>query len=607
MSPTILSPERNNGRGTDAWGGKAASLLALERQGVPLPSWFCVSADVFAAAIAHIRPRVARMLRDVDGSSPRAAAECAAGIKLLFDSVHIPPAVAQAIHEQLVSRGLLHKLVAVRSSAVGEDAAESSFAGLFDSFLGVRADEVVHRVKACWASAFTERAIAYLTRRHARPAPMRMAVVVQEMIDATASGVLFTANPMVASDDLVVVAGYGLGEGVVLGSADADTFLLDPRGVVRQRTIATKRRCVRLGSNGSGTVEVPVSDDLADAPTLNDSQLARLVVMGERIKHQRSVDQDIEWAVDRHGGVWVLQSRPITTRPPSRPVVFDNSNIVEGYPGVTLPLTFSLIRDAYESLFIRAARRLGGSKKDVAAHLPAFKTLVGYIEKRAYYNLSSWYELLDLLPFAERYRRAWNDMMGIQRDDRGTVPRSWKRRLTDVPTLFRITARLVWQLATLRGAIRRLRTRFAHTHAAFWRRDLSKSTPRELAREYHHLRARLLEDWEITLINDLFAIVFCTSTTALLLRMHRDDGGELFNALLCGEPGVESADPVYSLVRLAQVVREDDALRGSLKRLAGTADGTGPFGTLRDPFPAFVQAFEDHVHAYGDRCPEELK
>lgn len=607
MTGAILSPGQRHAGEPARLGGKAASLLALTRHGLPVPPWFCVSADAFAAATSAIRPAVERLLQGLDGSSPRATADCAARIRELFDTVQIPGEVEAAIRSEFAARGLADARLAVRSSAIGEDSASSSFAGLFDSFLGVRTRDVVDRVSACWASTFSERAIAYRLRNGSGALFPQMAVVIQEMIDARVSGIVFTTNPVVRSDELVVVAGYGLGEGAVSGNVGTDTYVLTPDGTVLRREIARKRQRVMLGRNGRGTTVARVPDALAKRPALRDHQLAQLAALSKEIKGLRNADQDIEWALDHRGRFWITQSRPVTTAIVSPPVIFDNSNIVEGYPGVTLPLTFSLVRDAYESLFGRAARRLGGTKLQIDAHASTFKTLVGYIEGRVYYNLSSWYELFNLLPWADRYRRAWNEMMGVRKGSGETTSQSWKRAFADTPTLIRIALRLVLYLATLNVTMRHLRRRFRGIHEEFWTRDLRQRTPLELAREFDALRGRLLEGWEITLFNDLFAIIFTASSRALILRAHPGSGGELFNGLLCGEAGIEAAEPVYSLVRLAETVRDDVELRSEIDCILEAARRVAVCDVLRQASPPFACAFDEHLRLYGDRCREELK
>ena len=607
MTSAILSLGQCHGGRTARWGGKAASLLALARHSLPVPPWFCVSADVFAAATSAIRPAVEPLLQGLDGSSPRAITDCAARISDLFDTVQVPADVEAAIRSELAARGLADARVAVRSSAVGEDSASASFAGLFDSFLGVRAANVVDRVRACWASAFSERAVAYMLRNGWDPLCIRMAVVIQEMIDARVSGIVFTTNPVVRLDELVVVAGYGLGEGAVSGAVATDTYVLAPDGTVLRREIAQKRQRVVLDRNGRGTTVARVPNAWVDLPALRDHELAQLATLTKRIRELRGADQDIEWAVDHRGRWWITQSRPVTTRPLSRPVIFDNSNIVEGYPGVTLPLTFSLIRDAYEISFARATRRLGGTKRQLDAHAAAFKTLIGYIEGRVYYNLSSWYELFDLLPWAERYRHAWNEMMGVRKGSGETTSRPWRRTLADLPTSVRIALRFGCHLATLSVAMRHLRQRFTGVRDEFWTRDRTHRTPLELAREFHTLRAMLLEGWEITLFNDLFAIIFSALTRALIRRVRPGSDGELFNGLLCGEAGVESVEPVYSLVRLAERVRDHVELRSAIDCILETTHGAAVRDELRRAFPDFARALEEHLRLYGDRCREELK
>jgi pyruvate,water dikinase len=201
--------------------------------------------------------------------------------------------------------------VAVRSSALGEDSEEATFAGQQETILWVRgADRVCEAVRDCWASLYSEPAVAYRSRLAAtEPA---MGVAVQEMVDAEISGVLFTCNPVSGDPSMVAInASWGLGLAVVGGEVTPDDYLVSKitREVVREH-IHTKG--VEYISGDDGAVQVDVPPERRDAPCLDAVRLEQLVDIARVVERYFGSHQDVEWAFARGGGLHVLQSRPVT-------------------------------------------------------------------------------------------------------------------------------------------------------------------------------------------------------------------------------------------------------------------------------------------------------
>ena len=203
-----------------------------------------------------------------------------------------------------------------------------------------------------------------------------MAVVVQDMIEAERSGVLFTANPTTGDrEEAIVAAALGTGEGVVAGTAEADVLYLElASGTVRHRVVA------------------------GASPILSDADAARLVAGGRRLAEAAGAPRDVEWAIDRSAVLHYLQSRPVTALAGGRETVFDSANIVESYPGVTTPLTFSFVRPAYERTLREASRRFGVPESTLARERAVHANLVALVDGRIYYAILNWYRLYRQLP-----------------------------------------------------------------------------------------------------------------------------------------------------------------------------------------------------------------
>jgi pyruvate,water dikinase len=255
-----------------AYGGKAASLAAALREGLPVPPG--------AALGAAFVDRVAE--RD------------AAAVEMLLASADVPDA-----------------RLAVRSSAIGEDSADASFAGQHATKLNVRKAQLLEAVHLVWQSARTEAALAYRARKGLNASP-RMGAVVQVLIEPVAAGVLFTRNPVTGDEERLIEAAWGLGEAVVNGSVVPDRVRLDPSGRVIDMTAGEKDIKIWYGDE-DGTVEVPVDPVLQQRMCLEPAHFEALHDLAARCQRVWGRDLDLEWALDHAGRIFLLQCRPITT------------------------------------------------------------------------------------------------------------------------------------------------------------------------------------------------------------------------------------------------------------------------------------------------------
>jgi pyruvate,water dikinase len=272
-------------------GGKGASLARMSGLGLPVPPGFVVPAETLAAV--------------VDADALRAALPDAVRAQEIVSSAQVPAAVAEAY------RALGDDPpVAVRSSACVEDSETASYAGQQETYLHVRgADAVVGRVRDCWCSFFSERAIFYRQKMGSLD-DLGMAVVVQRMVRADVAGVLFTCDPVQRRRDrMVVEAVLGLGEAAVSGQVTPDHYVLKRDGTVRRAKVATQPFAI-VPVEAGGVEERPLGDEGA-APKLEEGQLRELARIGDDLEQRLGGPQDIEWALE-DGEIFVLQARPVT-------------------------------------------------------------------------------------------------------------------------------------------------------------------------------------------------------------------------------------------------------------------------------------------------------
>ncbi|RAX45997.1 phosphoenolpyruvate synthase [Arthrobacter sp. AQ5-06] len=338
-TPPILGLEAVTAAMVPLVGGKAANLGELLAAGLPVPDGFCLTteayreatgqaaaghvtaveapADGYTGVDAHRRGGPLALVHETlqatpDGDLPALAA-LASRARELIRKAPVPSAIAAAVEQAYAALGD-NVPVAVRSSATAEDLPSASFAGQQDTYLNVVGSAaVVEAVRDCWASLWTDRAVSYRASRGIDPAAVALAVVVQRMVDATAAGVLFTANPLTGRRHQAVIdASPGLGEAVVSGAVNPDHFVVDPlTGRVLERRLGDKRIAVRP-IPGGGTRTLAISNGGA-AACLSDKQAAELAALGRRVEDHFGSPQDIEWAIAGDGRLWLTQSRPITT------------------------------------------------------------------------------------------------------------------------------------------------------------------------------------------------------------------------------------------------------------------------------------------------------
>ncbi|AEN04718.1 phosphoenolpyruvate synthase [halophilic archaeon DL31] len=298
----------------DTVGGKGASLGELTGAGLPVPPGFVVSAGTYRAFIeeAGIDEELFAAM-DVDPEDTAALKEASETAHELILGTPLPDSVREEVVTAYRKIGEGEAFVAVRSSATAEDLPDASFAGQQETFLNVQEEQLIDRVKECWASLFSQRAIYYRERQDFPHDVVDIAVVVQQMVDAEKSGVMFTSHPSTGEDRIIIEAAWGLGEAVVSGTVSPDNYVYDRQDAeLDEVTIADKKVQMIKDEETGKTVKVEVEEERRNARVLTDEEIDELVELGKRVETHYGNPQDVEWAIV-DGEVFMLQSRPITT------------------------------------------------------------------------------------------------------------------------------------------------------------------------------------------------------------------------------------------------------------------------------------------------------
>ena len=400
---------------------------------------------------------------------------------------------------------------AVRSNFSTEDGGEHSFAGQFLTRLNVKREKVqeaVQEVFASYAGSLEYKEKANRGKEEYCPTKREKGeqekeeqqekaeqkklessietVLIQEMLFPEKSGVLFTKNPKGILSEMVVVLGQGLGDKVVEDQENVLTYHYFPG------------ECLYQEGHGQSCL----SEQAQESPGLglDEEELKTLFTLGERIERLFQKPMDIEFAIEK-GKVYILQAREITTLDMHLPVrILDNSNISESFPGICLPLSESFAGEMYSGIFTSLGRRFLGKK--VSSYEELFQRMVGGFSGRMYYEISSWYDILRLLPFSRKIIPVWQGMLGVSNEE---ISFSKKR-----PSFFlkcRIALLFCYYFFVSQRKMKELDSFFQERYASYSKKMDAEEDAKALYRIFLEMKEDLLREWDITLMNDMVSFI----------------------------------------------------------------------------------------------------
>jgi pyruvate,water dikinase len=583
-------------------GGKAHQLHELVAMGLPVPRWFVLTTAATDAILAPVRPEIARLADGGNDPDRRARLN---GIAATIRTAPWPRAVVEALRTA-VGEFDGDTTLAVRSSVVGEDGPAHSHAGVFRTRLGVPAPSIADAVRECLTSAFSERVALYREARALGGTWPRVALVIQEMVDAHVAGVAFTADPATGAPRLIVVSGYGLGVGIVDDVVETDSFERNPASAEWSCTVRRKEHRV-IAAGAKGTVITGVARADQARPSLMPEDLNRLGDLLLTIERVRGAPQDVEWALDGSGRLHVLQARPITTAAGTL-AVWDDSNIGESYPGTTLPLTYSLVRRTYARLFRKALAEVGVAPASLARLHDDLEHLIGTVDGHLYMNLQAYYRLFAAAPGIGWTVPKWEQALGI-----GEVPeKSPSHRSAGESRLARalLAVRVWWRLARrfhgIDDEVELFRNGVEEMAAAVAKADLAHQPFDRLLEAFASLEETYLDEWTVLIFNDLFAFVCSDRLARLCGSVPGGGGSDLHQRLLADLGRVASTQPLEDLRTLAATAREAPAVERLVWSDLPPQDVWERLGAAGEA-ESFRAEAAIYVSRYGDRTVGELK
>lgn len=592
-------------------GGKGYNLYLMSQSGLPVPDWVVLGKRHFDGFLeaTKLRPKIETILADfLAGKTSGKEAEDT--ITKLIKGTDLPRNIDDLIDEGMRILGP-HTMISVRSSAADEDGSAHSFAGQLSSFLYVTGRSfIVDALKGCWASAYSERGLAYRKENNLDVMKISVAVVLQKMIDPEKSGVMFTCDPIAKKlDKFVISSVYGVGEGLVSGLLNADSFWVSAEdGKSTSEDIVPKEQMVKKGPGGCETV--PVNGDKINIPSLTPAELKTLFELGKKIHQDYRRPQDIEWAI-ADGKVWLLQTRPVTTIDfdlQGYINLWDNSNIVESYGGLTSPLSFSFALRNYKAVYVQFCEVLGLSNeiiKDMDSYL---SYMLGSINGRVFYNLFNWYKLVGVLPGFKSNKEFMETMMGVSEgltteiEERTKSHPSWgtfRGKLRTFVTGFNF---LKYHFI-IQSVVDDFLITFHKDYDKFKKMPLSRMRGDELIQVYQEVERNMLGRWKAPIINDFLCMVHFGLLRKLTLTWFGPEA-TLQNDLLAAEGGLESAEPTRAMIHLAHMASKSTKLKDII---LSSEPKDGMEAVKQSEFTEFYKELEKYIDKYGFRCMSEMK
>ncbi|WP_314730633.1 PEP/pyruvate-binding domain-containing protein [Oribacterium parvum] len=492
---------------------------------------------------------------------------------------------------------------AVRSNFSAEDGGEHSFAGQFLTRLNVKREKVEEAVQEVFASyagsldykekanrgkeeycsqkqgkeeqGKKEQGKAEQEKAEQKKAEQRKVessvetVIIQEMLFPEKSGVLFTKNPKGLLSEMVAVLGQGLGDKVVEDQENVLTYHYFPgeslyqEGKLRDNYMGDEKDAdlekasrIRLENENFADSK---KDHRAGTLVLTEKELKTLFTLGERIEQLFQKPMDIEFAIEG-GKIYILQAREITTLDTHLPIrILDNSNISESFPGICLPLSVSFAKEMYSGIFTSLGRRFLGKK--VSSYKELFQRMVGEFSGRMYYEISSWYDILRLLPFSKKIIPVWQGMLGVSNEE---ISFSKKK-----PSFFlkcRIAFLFCYYFFVSQRKMKELDRFFQERYASYTKQVEDEEDVKALFSLFLKMKEDLLREWDITLMNDMVSFIsthLYGKKTAFSLETMKPVRALSALKTVAGKYGLDSEE--YRREKKSYISAYGDRIEGELK------------------------------------------
>jgi len=596
-------------------GNKFFSQQVMQKKGLPIPPFFCLSKHFYEEIFDTIKSRIEKIIPGINFDNNQSILENAQAIEQLFTSLQLSERDIKLINEYFDFLFSNNAYVSVRASMIGltegesEDSKDNPFAGISTTYLYVKKEQLIERIKGCWASGFSQEALLYRKKNNISLMNFSVAVGIQEMIFGNRSFVMFTCDPKVSSKDTVITAGFGIGEGVVQEKVEVDHYFINFLSGEIKKQVAPKTKMLTFDrEKGWGVCEKEVDKSLKDNPCLDDSHITQLKDIGKKIESIFKYPQDIEGTFTDDDKLYILQTRPVAINY-DKQMIWTNTNITESFPGVNKPLTYSIARLVYRTFFYDGYRKMGYKYSLLQDNFQNIDKMVGFHGGRIYYSLNSFYHLHSLGPLFPLVRAYWEKIMGFQTsyktNNESPSERAWAvtEYVFDVLASVFVNIKLfVFQKSNI-------------AKFSAWWEQLFKPLRGKSFEDMDMLLCEKLffnvwneceHHWGITLVNDTYLPTFHGIAHKFFQKeglLEKDLG--LLNDLLCGDEKFISVKIMMEAIKISEDINHNK----ELLELFNTKPAKELWKLIESEKieQSLCVDFKNYLHNYGDRGLMELK
>lgn len=549
-------------------GGKAFNLARLSLNDFNVPPFIILDTDEFWNFLAKDKERYKELLLNYNASS-------LSEIRKLIENKEFSLISKERIKTKLDEVFNTHGKIIIRSSATDEDGNNYSFAGMMESYpdLSIE-DDVFGYIKKCYLSCFSDRAMEYRALNKLIDEELSMAVIIQSMVESDFSAVVFTTDPQTNDPDEVLISVVkGTGEKLVSGEENSDDYVVDAEGDVRRLS-------------GSLDIDKRIIREIAD--------------IGKKIEesYDKKRARDIEIAI-KDQKIYVLQERPISAyshidKGQFR-TIYDNSNIIESYSGVTTPLTFSFAREVYEKVYRQTLNNFFISQEDIESIKEDLANMICFYQNKVYYRLNSWYKMTALYPGYNKNKKYMENMMGVKLELKEGKAKQKLR-------LFRIYLRFIHKLLRIKKDSLLFVDKFERITKDHFNNSFENYTNKGLVDLYRQLEENILDDFTTPITNDMGAMVFLGILNDALKKKKLSDYEGLLSKVLAKQGNVESLKQSIALIDLVNYINNDTQLKSyyqntEIEKIIEELDKDNKIN----------KQIKEYIYKYGSRAMEELK
>ena len=520
--------KKNKSKAITQIGGKAYNLNILEKNKINVPKWFCVIEEKEEEILDYLESN----FKDED-------------------------------------------VFSIRSSNSLEDGQTLSYAGQFETLLFVEKSNVISSLEKVRKASKEANTLDYdKQNKSIKNGKIKPCSIVQKMIDATKSGVMFTQNPSGILNEMVIVCGKGVGENVVEDKVPTSTYYYNK------------------------TDQIGYFQKQENAEILLESEKEELIKIGLEIEKIYNKAMDIEWCI-KENIIYILQARPITTFSKNEnKIILDNSNIIESYPGVTLPLSIDFVKDMYYRIFKNLILRVTSKDKVVEGYEEVFKNMVDSANGRMYYRISNWYFVLSFLPMKDKIIKIWQEMLGVT-TKKVTIDKSLK---ISSKVKFKIIKNGLNLFKNNKENMQDLENHYLKIKNEIEIELKNSNTNTKLIYLYKKLIDIVMEKWDYTLINDLYAFIYTSLAKKELKKLNKGILDGDINRYISQIKNLESMKPIKELINIVTYLKENN-----LEETILNINSIDKYNEYIKQDTELAKRILEYIEVYGDRSLEELK